>query len=352
MAEPASHSTSEPQPHATSASRTLRARGGCLPRLGLLFLPLLILAACAVQIRYWQRIDAEGQIVRCTVDRKDEQIRRPPRSDNWHPVFRVELDCPWRGDPGAPLIAAFETDEQEFDRIHRGTPFDLRYVSEPSLLRVVFSTWHLARESTDSLVRKALARWQPGFVIAGYLACLGLLGFIVSKRLLPRAGWALLIVVLIGILYLLMPTWPVVVTGRLQQTTATVKELHTFTRLLNSSRSDGIQASTPYELVVLQFVPAGRSEPVLAADTIDVSSRKDLAVDQQVPIDYEVDHPRRANIQHATRRYAVANVEGAFVYGVLTMGFLVGGAFLLKIGRERAKKALIDARERARDRAL
>jgi hypothetical protein len=85
---------------------------------------------------------------------------------------------------------------------------------------------------------------------------------------------------------------------------------------------------------------------------IDMSSHKGLAVGQQVAVDYEAAHPRRANIQQATRFYYWKNVEGAFVMAVLTIGFLVGGQLLINFLRQRAKQAWADAQERARDQAL
>jgi hypothetical protein len=85
---------------------------------------------------------------------------------------------------------------------------------------------------------------------------------------------------------------------------------------------------------------------------IDIDSGPGLAVGQQVAIDYEIDHPRRANVQGATRLYYWRNVEGAFVEGFFVVGFLIGGALLWEYIKRRVKEAYEQARERARDRAM
>jgi hypothetical protein len=85
---------------------------------------------------------------------------------------------------------------------------------------------------------------------------------------------------------------------------------------------------------------------------IDTGSYQALAAGQQVPIDYEVARPRRANIQGARRLYYWENVEWAFIEGFLTIGFVVAGTLLWELIKKRAKQALADAQERARDQQM
>lgn len=302
---------------------------------------------------YWQQIDLHGRNLTCTVDRKDERIDHRTRSDSWTPTFHVSLSCPFT-EAGAPMFPAFDTDAQEFDQIQRGTPFEVRYLrSVPlPLLLVGISSSHLVRETLDVHLAKTFAGFVPLLAIAAYVLTLSFLGYLASKRKVPGLRWAFFGLLAPGVLWILTPTLPVTLSGKTVPATATVKELHQFTRILDSSRSHGLQAVTPYEIVVLQFVPQGHHEPVLAADMIDTGSRSDLAVGQQVQIDYEVARPRRANIQGARRLYYWENVEGALVEAALMMGFLIGGTLLWEFLKRRARQAMIDARERARDRAL
>jgi hypothetical protein len=219
------------------------------------FLAALALGICYLQIWYWQKIDAEGRVMRCKVDRKDDRIDKTSHSDAWTQLFRVTLDCPWT-EAGAPMFPTFDTDEQEFDRLQRGTTFEMRYLHVPLGYQFLgVSPSHLTRESTDMHIAKMIARLRPPVAIAAYLAILALLIYIVSKHRVPGARWALVTVGFVGVIWLLMPTLPVTVSGKLLSATATVKDLHTFERLLDGSRSEGIPAVTPYELVVLQFAP-------------------------------------------------------------------------------------------------
>jgi hypothetical protein len=345
--------SSPPRDRWASRSGTKISIRGFFNALRLAILPALVLAGFALHVWYWQQIDLNGRNLTCTVDRKDERIDRRTRSDSWTPTYHVSLSCPYT-EAGAPMFPAFDTDAQEFDQIQRGTPFEVRYLrSVPlPLMLVGISSSHLARETLDVHLARLLAGFGPVVAIAGYLLTLSFLGYLMSKRKVPGLRWAFFGLLAPGVLWMLTPTLPVTLSGKTAPATATVTELHQFTRMLDSSRSQGIQAVTPYELVVLQYVPQGRREPVLAADMIDTGSRSHLTVGQQVQVDYEVDHPRRANIQGARRLYYWENVEGALVEAALTMGFLIGGTLLWEFLKRRGKQAMVDARERARDRAL
>jgi hypothetical protein len=211
---------------------------------------------------------------------------------------------------------------------------------------------HLVRETTAVHIAKGLAHLAPLLAIVTYLLIMLVLGYLMSKRKVPGTRWAFFGLLLVAMIWALTPTLPVSLSGTTAQTIATVKDVHKFTQLLESHRSRGIDAITPYELVVLQYLPQGRRDPVTAGDMIDIRSYKDLAAGQQVPIDYEVARPRRANIRGASRFYYWENVEGAFVEGVLTIGFLIGGALLWDFLKKRAKQAVADAQERIRDQQM
>jgi hypothetical protein len=337
-----------PDRPATSGSGS----AGCLrPILALAFVAAIAVAISILNITSWQRIDADGRSMRCKVQQKDERIDKRSRSDSWSIRFRVTLECPYT--PEAPMFPWFETDEQEFDRLRIGDPLDMRYGAVPLGYQFLgVSPSHLARETSATRTAQIIAKFWPLVPVAAYLSVLGILIWIVVKLRVPGARWALAIVGFIGVVWLLTPTLPVTVSGKTLPATATIKEIYTFTTLLDSDRSDGIPAITPYELVVLQYLPAGRTTPVTTADMIDISSHKGLTAGQTVAIEYEAAHPRRANIQQATRFYYWKNVEGAFVMAVLSIGFLVGGSLLWDFLKKQSKQALADARERAKDQAM
>jgi hypothetical protein len=322
--------------------------------LRLAILPALLLAGLAFHFWYWREVDLHGRIITCTVDRKEERIDRKQHDDSWTPAFRVSLACASR-DTESYLAPAFDTDEQEFDRIQKGSPFEVRYLSSVPLplLLVGINGAHLARETLPIHAARTFSWLIPASLIVGYLLVLSFLGWLMSKRGMKPAMWAFFAMLAIALIYILTPTLPVALSGKTAQATATIKEMRVHTLLSGGGGSRSrIEASVPYELLVLEFTPAGRREPLLAGDMIDVSSRPDLAVGQQVPIDYEVDHPRHANIQGAMRTYYWRNVQGAIVSGFATIALLLGATLAWQFIKQRAKQAMEQARERARDRAM
>jgi hypothetical protein len=320
----------------------------------LAILPALLLAGFTLHLWYWHQIDHDGRTILCPVERKTERIDRRSQDDSWKPVFHVELACDWPA-AGAPFASpAFDTNEQEYDRLQRGMPLEVRYLRDVPLplLVIGISGAHLARETLDVHVLRIANVFGPIAVIIGYILVLSLLGWLMTRY--KRRGLYIAFFVLLGIavIYMLTPTLPVGVSGQTATATATITDMRVFERLLDTSRSQGIEASVPYELLVLEFVPSGRREPVLAGDMIDVNSRPGLAVGQQVAITYETAHPRHANVQNATRMYYWRNVEGAIIEGFFVIGFLVGGTLLWEYIKRRGREAIEQARERARDRAL
>jgi hypothetical protein len=78
---------------------------------------------------------------------------------------------------------------------------------------------------------------------------------------------------------------------------------------------------TPLELVELQFVPEGRTDPVVAVDRITAGSVPNLKEDDSVPITYQRDRPRIARMAGGKRDYGWANA------GTLAMPWVLGFLF-------------------------
>ena len=66
-----------------------------------------------------------------------------------------------------------------------------------------------------------------------------------------------------------------------------VKSLDRIDKLFAGSRSRGMFASQPVEVVGIEFVPEGRTESVLAVDLIDSGSIAGLKVNAPVDVEYE-----------------------------------------------------------------
>jgi hypothetical protein len=93
--------------------------------------------------------------------------------------------------------------------------------------------------------------------------------------------------------------------------------------LLSGSRTRGFDAAQPIDVVGVEFVPAGRSEPVVAIDLIDAGSVATLAPKAEVAVDYEAASPRTAHLHDATRTFPARNLRGIVIESALALGVLV-----------------------------
>jgi hypothetical protein len=82
-----------------------------------------------------------------------------------------------------------------------------------------------------------------------------------------------------------------------------VTQLSKVTEILETDQSAGVDAIQPYEIVELQFVPEGRTEPVLGVDEIDSGSVPGLVKGAAVEIEYQASNPRIARINGGSRTF-------------------------------------------------
>ena len=99
--------------------------------------------------------------------------------------------------------------------------------------------------------------------------------------------------------------------------------------LFRGNHERGLQAEQPIQIAGVQFLPEGRSEPVVAVDLIDSGSLAGLHEQQSVLVDYEAGAPRTAYIRGATRTFARKNLRGM---GTQIMALLAVGGGLLLVG--------------------
>jgi hypothetical protein len=105
---------------------------------------------------------------------------------------------------------------------------------------------------------------------------------------------------------------------------AHVKSLHHIDKILTGKRTHGIEADQPVDVVGLEFIPEGKTEPVVAVDLIDRGSVPGLKEQATIPIQYEARYPRTAYIDGAARTFPEKNLSGAFLQGVLALAVLFG----------------------------
>jgi hypothetical protein len=102
-----------------------------------------------------------------------------------------------------------------------------------------------------------------------------------------------------------------------------VKSIDRMDRLFSGAHTKGWDADQPVAVVGVEFVPAGRTEAVLAVDLIDAGSIPGLQEKSAVGIDYEAGHPRTAYLQKASRRFVSRNVAGIVRQGLACLVVLI-----------------------------
>ena len=126
--------------------------------------------------------------------------------------------------------------------------------------------------------------------------------------------------------------------------TGHVKSIGHIDKLFSGRRSRGVIADQPIDVVGVEFVPDGMTEPVVAVDLIDRGSVPGLKEGSTASIRYESDSPRTAYLEGATRTFPNRNIRGAMVQGGLSLACclaclaiaqFIGSAFKRLIARKR-----------------
>jgi hypothetical protein len=105
-------------------------------------------------------------------------------------------------------------------------------------------------------------------------------------------------------------------------------------------RSHPERLTVPYQIVQLRFVPAGRTDTVLAVDEIDAGSIPSLDWGTSVRVRYTARMPQQAMLVSGTRTFRERNrFHFLFpVLGCVGLGTAMGMAWRLR-GRRRATAA-------------
>lgn len=129
-------------------------------------------------------------------------------------------------------------------------------------------------------------------------------------RVLPnrRAGWLLVLApwfVFVFVGYGLTPRAEPA-PSQPRPAKAVVRSISTIEYLITEGGLDGpleMALIHPYQLVQLEFTPAGATVPVVALDAVDLNSIANLAPKEIVDIDYDAANPRIARIHGGTRNF-------------------------------------------------
>jgi hypothetical protein len=262
---------------------------------------------------------------------KSETVR--VQSSGWDVArdITIEYTIPETG--GVSFFDALPTAEQ-YDGFHTHQPVEVRYLLRRDVPKLPLSDilWQIHALPTVRLATTyGISRWNTSLTPAGmrigkFAAAFGVL-LILWRITRSRAlGWAAAAALVLGLGILFIQDFPrptPAPDGTVRRATANVKSIGHIDKLFSGRRSRGIIADQPIDVVGVEFVPQGRTEPVVAVDLIDRGSVPVLKEKSTVTIRYESDSPRTAYVEGATRTFASRNLRGAVVQGALTLAALL-----------------------------
>ncbi|MDQ6707836.1 MAG: hypothetical protein M3Z85_17900 [Acidobacteriota bacterium] len=217
---------------------------------------------------------------------------------------------------------------ERYDALHTGDRVNLHYLRRedaPALpLSKVLREMHalpivrLAGDRAFSGVRTLFTR--KALLLCEVLA--GILALLIVLRVTrsPLFAWILGISVVLGAAGLAIYDFPRPMarpTVEVRRGNGRVKSVDRIDRLFEESHDRGVSADQPVDVVGIEFIPEGRTEPVVAVDLIDSGSIPGLKEKTVVAIDYEARSPRTAYIQNATRNFVSRNIGGIAIQGLL-----------------------------------
>lgn len=284
-------------------------------------------------------IDAKGVVIPSHVQSKSERVL--VHYSAWSRIADVTVQY---DPPDEPMVGflTVNVDPDRFDRLKKGDLAPLRYLRREDLPQVpgaktlrqmhVLPRVRLADESTFSGLR-AVVQGNANYTVVLVVGVIVLLIFWRIARL-PFFGWAMAVCLLSAIAIGTIHEFPLPVAPPRQDVrtaAGTVKSLERVEWLFRDNHQQGFQADQPIQIVGVQFVPEGRTEPVLAVDLIDAGSIPGLQEQAPVSVDYERSAPRTAYIRGATRKFPGRNLRGIAFELIAVLVLLVAALWAYSI---------------------
>jgi hypothetical protein len=278
-------------------SRVFHVKSGCLP---LLLLVLLgVISAYAITAY----LNSTGKPVSGELLEKKESIAYH-LDGSWN--RKMEAEVRYRtSETALPITRSLDLSPAKFDELNQGDFVTLRCSSVPGVFAITRfedqtvtpRVWHLVEE-------------QPFLLFFGLSLILVLAAGFVRQLSLPTLFYfaALSTIGAWWISSVAIPLWQQasLFTGSLDTVNANVREVHP------PYLGNGLQGwfatkvFTPYDLVLVDLIPLGHSQPVLSVDMVDIGSTS-LQPGQSLNLQYSAENPRSALIPDATRSWVWKN---------------------------------------------
>jgi hypothetical protein len=289
-------------------------------------------------------IDGHGIEVTGSVYSKHEYVST--RYSTWARTSEMTVEY-WPPDGSSVRFFTTKLEPADYDSFAKGQRVTIHYLRRSDIPKISFAET-LGRMQMLPVARLGGRTALSGikdFLSAPVRFMLLWIGAVVALLIVwrvahvPRFAWAVALCVLVTLGGTLVSDFPrptPAPAAPTLQATARVQSIETIQWLFRGTRSRGIEAAQPIQVLALEFVPAGRTEPVVAIDLIDAGSIPGIRQDAKLSLDYEVSTPRTAHVRGATRNFVPRNIRGigfqivaviAVIGGLLLFANWLGGAW-------------------------
>jgi len=283
-------------------------------------------------------VDQRGVEIPGRVVYKRETIRT--NYSTWTRSLEASIQYDLPKGAGVSFFTAFLNPER-YDSLHKGEVVKLHFLRQQDIPDLPFTKvlWQMRAIPTVRLAdQQTFSRVKELFTARVIFICEAIAGFAVLLWIWHLAGWGglpwvIAALVVVGVVMSEIHDFPKPTpqpSKNILHSTGRIKSIERIDRLFQGSHERGILADQPVNVVGVEFVPAGRTEPVVAVDLVDANPGARLQENSNVEIAYEADSPRTAYLQEATRTFLHRNLMGAVNTAVLS---LLTVAVLLFLGK-------------------
>jgi hypothetical protein len=289
-----------------------------------------LLVVVAPFVLSWLAIDRRGVEISGKVFDKREHVEVD--DSTWKRVCEVTVTYAAPDEAGTPYRVGRVSPEQ-FDELHKGGSARLRYLRREDMPNVPLAqtlrSWKIlpttrvvGEVGSDPETVRGLTWFGCGVAL------------LVLWRWLrwPGFAWAVGAGLVVFLALILNSEFPRPTRGphdAVRRASGRVTSVGHIDYLFSGPKTRGIDAAQPIDVVGVEFVPAGRSDAVLAIDLLDRGSIAGLAEGSPMTVEYEEAAPRTARVQGGTRRFAEKNFNGAILGFAAGAGVLVGSVLLM-----------------------